>query len=48
MKHLLKNKLKYVSKDFDTNLETESSQGNAFVKKEVFVTLTLQLKGYFL
>ena len=46
MKHLFKKKLKYVSKDFDTNLKTENSQGKVFVKKEVFSTFSLQLKIY--
>ena len=41
-----KKKIKYVSKDFDTNLKTESSQGNVFVKKEVLITLSLQRKRY--
>ena len=30
-------KLEYVSKGFDANMKTENSQGNVFVKKEVFV-----------
>ena len=34
---------KNVSKDFDTNMKTERNQGNVFVKKEVFATLSLQL-----
>ena len=46
MKHLFRKKLKYVYKDFDTNLKTDSSHGNVFVKKEVFVTLSLQLKRF--
>ena len=35
---------KNVSKDFDTNMKTERNQGNVFVKKEVFATLSLQIK----
>ena len=46
MKHLFKKKLKYITKDFDTNLKTESSQGNVFDKKDVFFNLSLQLKLY--
>ena len=46
MKHLFRKKLEYVYKDFDTNLKTDSSHGNVFVKKEVFVTLSLQLKRF--
>ena len=34
---------KNVSKDFDTNMKTERNQGNVFVKKEMFATLSLQL-----
>ena len=34
---------KNVSKDFDTNMKTERNQGNVFVQKEVFATLSLQL-----
>ena len=37
MKHLFKKRLKCVSKDFDTNLKTENSQGNVFFKKGVFI-----------
>ena len=33
--------LKYFSRDFDTNLKTKSSQGNVFIRKEVFITLSL-------
>lgn len=39
-------KRRYVSKDFDTNLKTGSSLGNVFVKKEMFIALSLQLKRY--
>ena len=39
-------KLKYVSRDFGTNLKTKSSQGNVFIRKEVFITLSLQLIRY--
>ena len=44
MKHLFKKKLKYVSKNFQTNLKIERRKVNVFVKKEVFVTLSLELK----
>ena len=44
MKHLFKKKLKYVSKNFHTNLKIERIKVNVFFKKEVFVTLSLELK----
>ena len=44
MKHLFKKKLKYVSKNFHTNLKIERIKVNVFFQKEVFVTLSLELK----